>query len=736
MSQLHLKLNKLRSMSAHEIASRVRSIFYEWFEYICFRMKMGPLPVTSPIKSGKKATRKSIVFDQPNRYRFFTELIERPDRRELIDSHIDATVWVEQANKALSGPIPLLGVDTVIPFSGGWHIDPLEGESWPDCFYAHVKKHDYIKNWDIKYIWEVNRHQYLIVLGKAFWLTGDERYAEKIVSAISTWIDENPYNMGVNWTSSLELAVRTISWIWSVYLCMDSVHMTGAFQEKLFTSIVEQARYIETHLSHYSSPFNHLIGEAAALHLIGCMFPEANKAKRWERLGWSIMADTVDKQFHEDGMSVEQASFYHHFTLGFYLQAVFLRRHNRKKNPQNVLNRIEKALEFSLHLTMPDGTLPMIGDIDNARSLYFNLNHNWDFRSFLGLGAVLFNRPDFKKQSTGICEEMIWLTSRSDIDAFSSMKEAPPSCMSTSFPRSGYYISRSGWQADANYLCFDCGEIAAGLSEKEIPSAAHGHADALSFSLVANGKPFITDGGFYTYFGDLAWHRYFRHEEAHNTVLLGKHRQATYCGRLTWKRVKNPEMLQWEQTKNYDVVAGKLDYGNGQFHLRQMVSVNGCFWYLRDRVNWDSKTESISSFLHFSPQVGLQVNHEARELIATNEGQGLLIKWFGSATVETKKGGDDAATGWVAYGYGIKHPAWLATFRWESGNPQEVLPTLMVPFKPGSDVIRFKSEEMELGWPDHDSPIEFSINGDNYSIAIDSDNKVRLSMDQSHKAPV
>ena len=118
----------------------------------------------------------------------------------------------------------MLGREIEIPFSSGWHLDPLEHEAWPRLFYAHLKKSQRIHGWDVKYIWEVNRHQYLIVLGKAYWLTGDERYAEKVVSAIGSWIEENPCNIGVNWTSSLELAVRTISWMWAYFLCQGSKH--------------------------------------------------------------------------------------------------------------------------------------------------------------------------------------------------------------------------------------------------------------------------------------------------------------------------------------------------------------------------------------------------------------------------------------------------------------------------------------------------------------------------------
>ena len=694
-------------MPGCEIRHRIRSILLEWYEYLCYRLGrrsslLGGFlhPIVRVSSASHQVKHQFGVFDQPERDRFFTEMIDRAKRLNLANTQFDVSTWVEQAEEVSSAKITLLGRPTTIPFSGGWQVDPVKGEQWPECFYSHVKKHHRIQSWDIKYIWEVNRHQYLIVLGKAFWLTQDERYAQMMISAINTWIDENPCHVGVNWTSSLELAVRTLSWIWSVYLCRDSAHMTKRFQRKVLFSILDQAVYIENHLSYYSSPYNHLIGEAAALHLIGSLFPFNKWAKCWEQLGWSIMADRIDEQFHIDGMCVEQASFYHHFTLGFYLQSIFFRRNNNKPIPQKVLDRVEKALRLALHLTKPDGSLPMIGDIDNARSLYFNLGHSWDFRAFLGLGAVLFGCSDFKRQNEGISEELLWLATEKDISLFIAMDSKPPQKTSIPFRGSGYFISRNTWAADADYLCFDCGEIAAGLSTETVPSAAHGHADALSFELTAHGRSMIVDGGFFTYFGDLAWHKHFRTEEAHNTVLVNGARQADFCGRLTWQKVRYPELCQWDSTERYDTVTGRMMLGADKWHERQIVYCKNHFWVLRDTVQNKSDFGTIQSFLHFAPEVKLDLQQERQELIASSGPIGLLIKYFGLADVVVKRGGESPDSGWVAPGYGIRCAAWRAVFSWKTITPESGMILLMLPFTIENDSPKVHSEHhLETGLP-------------------------------------
>ncbi len=733
---LKSKLRKLGNMSNVEIRFRIREYIVGQVEFIKYRLRLDSMSKEQfcrrvPELCSSSGFEKELCerFETVKRDRFFTETWDKRERTGLVSENLDESSWIAQADRLLGDKIRLLGRELEIPFSGGWQVDPLEKVKWPSVFYAHVARSKRIREWDIKYIWEVNRHQYLIVLAKSFWLTGDERYAQKALSAIASWSDENRFNEGVNWTSSLELAVRTISWLWTYFLCQGSENLTEEFQARLFLSIYRQASYIENHLSIYSSPYNHLIGEAAALHMIGSLFPMFDSGRRWESLGWSILSDTVCEQFHEDGMSVEQAAFYHHFTLGFYLQAIFLRRNNQKSVPAKMLERIEKALGFSMHLAKPDGTPPMVGDIDNARSIYFDLDHSWDFRGFLALGAVLFKRTDFKRQSSGLCEELIWLASKDDLNLFRGLEASEPLEISSAFFESGYFISRNNWSEEADYLCFDCGPMAAGLSTEAVPSAAHGHADALSFELAVAGKSFIVDGGFYTYFGDLEWHRHFRREEAHNTVLIGDNRQADYCGRLTWRNVKNPELIQWQNEKLYDAVAGIVDFGGGAHHLRQMAYVKNHFWLLRDFVENGGNGETVDSFLHFSPEVDLRADRENCQIVAAHGGAGLLVKYCPGVELRLEKGAEGPASGWVAHGYGVRFPAWRAVFSWKNAERQGPFAMLMIPFL--TDRGLGDIENMDRNNGDFaKSTVAFRKNGKNYSVNMECADLVRVKIDQ------
>lgn len=682
------KFKKLKSMSVNEIFFRMKEKFIEIMEQILNLRGQNTISDSRLLKYCSDLLNKNELnaylfdhFKHGERNLFFTESYDKAKRLEQIKQNVDFIPWLNEADAILSGKTTLLG--KTLNLDNGSHIDPIYGIKWPEIFYKNVTKEKSISKCDIKYIWEINRHQYLIVLGKAYWITGDEKYAEKVFATIQNWIIENPYNTGVNWTSSLELAVRSISWIWALFFCKDSKFLSPEVYKVILKSLFEHGMYISRHLSYFSSPYNHLIGEAAGLHMIGCMISPLKKGKKWEETGWHILKDQVEKQFHSDGMCVEQASFYHHFTLGFYLQAVLLRKVNQKPVSKKILDRIEKAVEFSIYLTKPDKSLPMIGDIDNARSIPFSTEHSWDFSGLIALGSMLFSRSDFKFNCTKIPEEIFWMLNENDFNDYLKLEANKPLKTSIAFKESGYYILRDSWKSNSNYLCFDCGNMADGLSETAVPSAAHGHADALSFELSAFGKSFIVEGGFYTYFGDIEWHKYFRHEEAHNTIQIGNYRQGEYAGRLTWQNVQNPVVKKCDLTNDHDMISGCLKYKDGTLHERQIMYVKKKFWLVNDIVKLKkSKTsEKIKSYLHFHPLVHVDIDKDNQLIYAKIGNVGILIKFFAKIHISSHKGGKTPSEGWVASGYGIKHESWNIELSWTASQNENIFPFAVIPWQ-------------------------------------------------------
>ncbi|GAB6163759.1 hypothetical protein JCM12298_29190 [Desulfothermus naphthae] len=109
------------------------------------------------------------------------------------------------------------------------------------------------------------------ILGIAFQITNDQRFADKIFSLLSDWLEANPYPIGVNWTSGIELALRISNLVWALSFLED--YPINNEQKILINSFI----YFHTHHlmrypSKYSSNNNHAIAEAFGLLLAGLYF--------------------------------------------------------------------------------------------------------------------------------------------------------------------------------------------------------------------------------------------------------------------------------------------------------------------------------------------------------------------------------------------------------------------------------------------------------------------------------
>ena len=70
-----------------------------------------------------------------------------------------------------------------------WHLDAVSGRRAPLVPWSRLDPLDATALGDSKVTWELNRHQWLVGLGCAYRLSGDERYAAAVVGFIGEWID-------------------------------------------------------------------------------------------------------------------------------------------------------------------------------------------------------------------------------------------------------------------------------------------------------------------------------------------------------------------------------------------------------------------------------------------------------------------------------------------------------------------------------------------------------------------
>ncbi len=691
---------RVKAMTGREISSRFREKLRVELDRLSILIGMNsgcgslpralePEPISGTDTSAGHFSFLDYLRGGPAR-RFYFEADSQTQIRSLLEQQ--APEWIKaatlEADRLCRHEVSILGYGVLhLGRDIDWHRDPLTGHSWERHFWADyepVRKHP---AGDPKTIHELNRHQHIARLAKAFFLTGNEKYAIEAVSQMESWIDQNPLFMGIHWHSCLEISLRSTAWTWSLLFLLPSHALQESIARRIGTSLFAQIEHVYRYPSNYSSPNTHLIGEATALFVAGIVFKEHPKASKWLRRGYEILTAEIDRQVSRDGVHSELSSCYHCYTLDFYLQALALAKHNQVTLPAIVWEKTERMIDFVMHLTRPDDTLPLLGDDDGGRALALSRSDYGSFSDSLSTGAVLFSRSDFKSSAGFLREESFWLLGQDSWHNFESLPSRRPALTSLSCPNAGYFIQRSAWDKGAAHLVFDCG----GLGKI---GGGHGHADALSFTLWSAGKDLLVDPGTFIYNGDPRWRDFFRSTSAHNTISIDRIAQSETDSSFRWKWKSSTRILGEIILPQIECVGGEHNgytrLPEGVIHRRRLLFLKPEYWVLIDSFHGKGE-HRFEKNLHFSPEVRLHVrngNDDGGVHLAVYSGEVALdLALFAGRPMDTQiiKGADNPIQGWSSDRYGRKTPAPVLNASFCGAAPAALI-TAILPSAPSSEL--------------------------------------------------
>jgi len=585
---------------------------------------------------------------------------------------------VAAADRALEKRFDLLGYrDLYFGDPIDWHLDPVAKRQAPLRHWTLLDPLDVAVVGDSKVVWELNRHQWLVGLGQAYRLTGDERYARMFADTIRDWLRANPPGMGINWTSSLEAAFRLISWCWALALFRGSAVLTTDLRAALVGGIAAHAARVERYLSYYFSPNTHLTGEALGLFYAGTVFPSMPAARRWRRLATDILIHEAGRQILPDGVYMEQATCYQRYTAEIYLHFVTLAKRNGFAVPDGVIQRLEHLLDALLVLRRPDGSLPQIGDADGGWLLPLEPRRPDDGRGVFGPAAVVLNRGDYAWASDSLTSEVAWLLGTGGVQRFAALEAAPPAqSPSRLLFDGGYAVMRSDWGREADQIIFDVGPLGCRIS------GGHGHADLLSLQCSFRGQPYVIDPGTFRYGADGGWRSHYRGTAAHSTVDIDSAGQAVPRGPFQWASRPAAHLVRWESTEHRDVAVGEhRAYGrlaDPVIHRRQVILEKGRHCIVVDDL--DGRAEHrVDLRFQFAPMsVTLDAGLWARAV--RNAGAGVIVHALATVPLKASllEGETDPRQGWISSHYGDHQPAPLLLYSTVARLPVRII-TLLIP---------------------------------------------------------
>lgn len=356
-----------------------------------------------------------------------------------------------------------------------WRCDFKSGRRWP-LRHGSLLRLAYGDGSDVKVPWELSRSQHLPLLAAAHKVTGDRRYLDEIGAQLDSWIDGNPTELGPNWASTMDTAIRAANWVAALAISAEHV-ASEAWFERALESLLLHGRFVRTHLEWSDARGNHYLSDVVGLLPVAALFSGGPEGRAWAQWAADELVSEMEHQVCEDGTVHEASTAYHRlvtelFVCGTQAADALVPGHL----PDGYRERLGRMLGFVRDYTRPDGLAPQIGDADDGR--------------FLPLGEYGADPRDHRH--------------------LFAQAETPlePAFASAAYPDGGFYILRRG-DLYAIVRCGDVGRHGRG---------GHGHNDQLSFELACRGGPLVVDPGSYLYTPDPVERNRFRSTAYHATL--------------------------------------------------------------------------------------------------------------------------------------------------------------------------------------------------------------------------
>lgn len=414
---------------------------------------------------------------------------------------------------------------------------------------------------DIKFLWEPARFGWVFSLGRAYHLTGEDRFAQVFWERFEEFTEGNPPWLGPHWMSAQEVALRLMAFIWADQVFSNSAASTGARRVRLAASVaVHAARIPPTLVYARAQQNNHLLTDAAGLLTAGLALPAHPESARWRALGWRWLNNGFRTQIDSYGEYAQHSTNYQRLMLQVALWIHALTVQANLPWPHHTLEAVRRSVHWLLALLDPDsGGVPNLGANDGAYIFPFTVQPFSDHRPVAHAAACAF--LDYEMPSGPWDEMALWFSARASGPKVLSLSRYPGDQIygmhSWAYLRTAQYDTR--------------------------PS----HADQLHLDLWWRGMNIARDAGTYLYNAPDPWENSLTTTLVHNTITVDGRDQMSRVGRflyLDWVHAYRKNEIAYEA----DILQrtrGRYRSGCGHYrHTRTVhVTMEDC-WVIRDEV--------------------------------------------------------------------------------------------------------------------------------------------------------
>lgn len=588
-----------------------------------------------------------------------TEAVDDLSPEQQIDIIAQADSIIADGVKLLGGVWPAAAFrdDSVDRL---WSYDPVSGRLWTDwnSYTFDINYRHRTSLGDVKYVWEINRLQFLQPIAVAFYLTSDQRYLQFIDRIIISWFKENPPFRGLGWSSGIEVALRSISLL--MVLSMTSGSLSDETSNRIQLAMRANEFWIKRFPSLYSSANNHRIAELVALFLLSVSRRNMHSAGH-HKIVEELESCFLD-QIYSDGSPAEQSPSYGAFTVEFLLIALVIKRHIGGDFSSAVLARCLFFSDFIASITNSGGRVPRIGDDDEGMVL-FSLNTECDYAlEIADAVSRIIRREQLFDDSSSRGARNLLVGSGHKLPTYRVARKTVDS-----FHDGGISVLRAEHQTlGPAELVFDHGPLGF------LSIAAHGHADALSFVYSVGGEEILTDPGTYLYHAGNELRDWFRGTQAHNTLTIDSCNQSIISGPFNWASKASGSLVFISEVKDGVSIEGEHDGYERYFGVthRRRLTLTSAGFFIED-ILIGAHVKQVE--LNFQFAMGWRlIESSGSSLLVSNGKMGLRVEGPIGSVVSTFDGVEESqACGMISTKFGDLSPALRLKFTVIS--PQQTL---------------------------------------------------------------
>lgn len=482
--------------------------------------------------------------------------------------------------------------------SVSWSEDPIHSYRWEKRFYKKIKLVNSSIKADVKIPWEASRFNYITILGKMFLITNDKHIYNSFKNIIISWIDENPIEYSVNWTCSMEVAIRACNWMVGMSFFSENIEYDKDFFRLINASLVAHARYIKNNLE-YESSNNHLLTNFTGLLLLGIYFKKSSKrnsglykeSSRWIQFATDELYKYSRLFVTDMGVLYEDSTYYHAYVFEMFLYSYILIENSNEIATDKLWNEWIKMYDFFSLTIDKFGYSYGIGDKDDGRFVCLtNDSYKGSFKSTKKIAYnIIFEKISPKK-----------------INLISESKNLVD-CKD-------YTTGVRVWKDEGFHLygAKEYSLLVRTSPSNSLKKGVHRHNDQLSFNLVINDNPVIIETGTGSYTGDDEIRNKYRSTSMHNTLVCCDLEQNAINQDLFSHVLKNHSKC----ISCHDNYFKFIFENPGYKHIRSIL-FNEKSIEINDKVISSSENNSIL-FLHLHPSVKVMQNISKLILLCDN----------------------------------------------------------------------------------------------------------------------